>query len=62
MSGIDQPGIGLFRLHADRDVRPEAAATVVESGGRLMRLSAEVPSLEAIYTRYFQNQGERHAA
>ena len=52
---------------SDRDVRSEAAAAVVGAGGRLMRLSVDEPSLEAIYTRYFQNnpvpvQGGRHAA
>ena len=42
---------------------PEAAAAVVAAGGRLLRLSVEEPSLEAIYTRYFQTHaGERHAA
>jgi ABC-2 type transport system ATP-binding protein len=53
-----------FRLLSERDVRPEAAAAVVAAGGRLLRLSVEEPSLEAIYTRYFQNtgEGERHAA
>ncbi|HEY6996240.1 MAG TPA: ABC transporter ATP-binding protein [Xanthobacteraceae bacterium] len=50
-------------LHADRDVRPEAAAAVVGAGGRLTRLSVEEPSLEAIYTGYFKtHEGERHAA
>ena len=66
VSGIDEPGIGKFRLSADRDVRPEAAVAVVEAGGRLLRLSVEVPSLENIYTRYFEmakrTQGERDAA
>jgi hypothetical protein len=39
------------------------AAAVVAAGGRLLRLSVEEPSLEAIYTRYFQTHaGERHAA
>jgi ABC-2 type transport system ATP-binding protein len=53
-----------FRLLSERDVRPEAAAAVVGAGGRLLRLSVEEPSLEAIYTHYFQNtrEGERHAA
>ena len=46
-----------IRLLADRDVRPEAAAAVVGAGGRLTRLSVEEPSLEVIYTRYFENQG-----
>lgn len=64
VSGIDEPGIGRFRLHADRDVRPEAAVAVVEAGGRLTRLSVDVPSLENIYTRYFETagQGARDAA
>jgi ABC-2 type transport system ATP-binding protein len=53
-----------LRLMADRDVRSEAAAAVVGAGGRLLRLSVDEPSLEAIYTRYFQTQqeGGRHAA
>jgi ABC-2 type transport system ATP-binding protein len=53
---------GRFRLLADRDVRPEAAAAVVGAGGRLTLLSVEEPSLEAIYTRYFHDHGGRHAA
>jgi ABC-2 type transport system ATP-binding protein len=56
-----------WRLMTDRDVRPEAAVAVVNAGGRLLRLSVEVPSLETIYTHYFheaaaQQAGERHAA
>jgi ABC-2 type transport system ATP-binding protein len=54
-----------FRLLCERDVRPEAAAAVVGAGGRLFRLGVEEPSLEVIYTRYFEDQsqpGERHAA
>jgi ABC-2 type transport system ATP-binding protein len=54
---------GVFRLLCDRDVRPEAAAAVVHSGGQLIRLGLEHASLEHIYTRYFQNAEEvRHAA
>jgi ABC-2 type transport system ATP-binding protein len=50
-------------LMAERDVRSEAAAAVVSAGGRLRHLAVEEPSLEAIYTRYFQErQGETHAA
>ena len=51
---VEAPGPNRLRLMADRDVRPEAAAAVVAAGGRLLRLSVEEPSLEAIYTRYFQ--------
>ncbi len=59
---VEETGPGRFRLLAERDVRPEAASAVVAGGGRLTRLSIEEPSLEVIYTRYFENQGVRHAA
>jgi ABC-2 type transport system ATP-binding protein len=69
VSGVEKPGIGKLRLHADRDVRPEAAAEVVAMQGRLKFLGVQEPSLEAIYTRYFEARPEegtlertRHAA
>jgi ABC-2 type transport system ATP-binding protein len=65
VTAVEEPGPGRWRLLADRDVRPEAAAAVVGANGRLTRLSVEEPSLEAIYARYFQgaNAAEgRHAA
>jgi ABC-2 type transport system ATP-binding protein len=54
-----------FRMTADRDVRPDAARAVVAANGSLKRLSVDEPSLEVIYTRYFQigsTGGVRHAA
>ena len=69
VSGVEKSGIGKLRLHADRDVRPEAAAEVVAMQGRLKFLGVQEPSLEAIYTRYFEARSEegtlertRHAA
>jgi ABC-2 type transport system ATP-binding protein len=62
VSAVEDRGEDRVRLLADRDVRPEAAAAVVAAGGQLRRLSIEEPSLEMIYTRYFQQQGIRHAA
>jgi ABC-2 type transport system ATP-binding protein len=66
VTGVETIGPNRWRLMTDRDVRPEAAAAVVNGGGRLTRLSVEAPSLETIYTRYFHNTaqqtGERHAA
>ncbi len=60
---VEETGPNRWRLSTDRDVRPEAAAAVVNSGGRLLRLSVEEPSLEAIYTGYFAtHEGQRHAA
>ena len=53
---------GRFRLLAEGDVRPQAAAAVVNAGGALTRLSVEDPSLDAIYNRYFQDQGARNEA
>jgi ABC-2 type transport system ATP-binding protein len=69
VSGVEQTGIGRLRLRADRDVRPEAAAEVVAMHGRLKYLGVEEPSLEAIYSHYFEakpeetlREGARHAA
>jgi ABC-2 type transport system ATP-binding protein len=59
---VEPTGPDRYRLLAERDVRPEAAAAVVGAGGRLTRLSVEEPSLEVIYTRYFENQEIRDAA
>jgi ABC-2 type transport system ATP-binding protein len=59
---VEPAGTNRLRLLATGDVRPEAAAAVVAAGGRLLRLSVEEPSLEAIYSRYFQtHEGELHA-
>ncbi len=61
--GVSETGHGRFRLSCDRDLRPEAAAAVVAAGGRLKELKLDQPSLETIYTRYFQNpEAVRHAA
>jgi ABC-2 type transport system ATP-binding protein len=59
VSGVEKTGIGKLRLHADRDVRPEAAAEVVAMQGRLKFLGVQDPSLEAIYNRYFEAQPEQ---
>ena len=51
---------GAWRVVADRDVRAEVARRVVSAGGSLTRLAELQPSLEEVYTRYFQEA--RHAA
>jgi ABC-2 type transport system ATP-binding protein len=61
VSGVEKTGIGKIRLHADRDVRPEAAAEVVAMQGRLKYLGVQEPNLEAIYTRYFEANPEQGA-
>jgi ABC-2 type transport system ATP-binding protein len=63
VKAVETVGPGRFRLLAEGDVRPQAAAAVVNAGGQLRRLSFEEPSLDAIYNRYFQSQvGVQHAA
>jgi ABC-2 type transport system ATP-binding protein len=52
-----------YRLTAVRDVRPDAARAVVAADGALTQLSVDTPSLEAIYTRFFQRKARpEHAA
>jgi len=59
VSAVEKSGINKIRLQADRDVRPEAAAEVVAMQGRLKYLGVQEPSLEVIYTRYFEATPER---
>jgi ABC-2 type transport system ATP-binding protein len=62
VKAVDQSGPSRYRLLAENDVRPQAAAAVVHAGGALRRLSIAEPSLDAIYSAYFQNKGVHHAA
>jgi ABC-2 type transport system ATP-binding protein len=52
---------GTWRIVADRDVRAAVASRIVNGGGSLVRLADLQPSLEEVYTRYFQEE-VRHAA
>ena len=54
-------GDGAWRVTADRDVRAAVAHRIVTAGGSLTRLADLQPSLEEVYTRYFQKE-IRHAA
>jgi len=53
---VERVSDGRYRLTADRDVRPEAARAVVAANGSLYQLQVEVPSLDVIYRRFFENQ------
>ena len=59
---VAEPATGRWRITCDSDLRGDAAAVVVAAGGRLHQLSLDRPSLESIYTRYFQSQEVPHAA
>ncbi len=41
-------------VHCERDMRPEVAQAVIQQGAQLLRLDMEMPSLDDVYTRYFQ--------
>ena len=58
---VTPEGEGAWRVVADRDVRAAVAQRIVSSGGALTRLADLQPSLEEVYTRYFQLE-VRHAA
>ncbi len=63
VEGVQQvvpAGEGAWRVVADRDVRAAVAQRIVQAGGALTKLSDLQPSLEEVYTHYFE--GERRAA
>ena len=51
--------VNRYELETRDDLRAEAARAIVEAGGRLLSLAVEVPSLDEVYTRYFQQEGAR---
>jgi ABC-2 type transport system ATP-binding protein len=53
---VQQTAESTYRLTADHDVRAEAARAVVAADGALTRLSVDNPSLDAIYTCFFEKQ------
>jgi ABC-2 type transport system ATP-binding protein len=57
IEGVQQvvpDGTGIWRIVADRDVRAAAAQRIIGAGGSLTRLAELQPSLEEVYTRYFE--------
>jgi ABC-2 type transport system ATP-binding protein len=50
-----------WRINADRDVRAAVSQKVVMSGGALTRLADLEPSLDEVYTTYFNREGLRAA-
>jgi ABC-2 type transport system ATP-binding protein len=63
VAGVQQvlaKGERTWRVIADRDVRAAVASCIVLSGGALTKLDNLQPSLDEVYTRYFEEA--RHAA
>ncbi len=57
IEGVQQvvpDGANMWRVVADRDIRAAAAQRIVSAGGSLTRLAELQPSLEEVYTRYFE--------
>jgi ABC-2 type transport system ATP-binding protein len=59
---VDEQAPGVFVLHAERDVRPEAAAAVTAgAGAELLGLAMQMPSLNDVYADYFKEEMRRAA-
>ena len=59
VEGVQQvvpEGERAWRVTADRDVRAAVAHRIVTAGGALTRLADLQPSLDEVYTRYFQKE------
>jgi ABC-2 type transport system ATP-binding protein len=54
VTAVEHVSANRYRLNAIRDVRPDAARAVVAANGALTRLNVDEPSLESIYTRFFE--------
>jgi ABC-2 type transport system ATP-binding protein len=54
VSRVVQERPGRFRLEAQQDCRAEVARQVVTRGADLLSLTLERPTLDEVYTRYFQ--------
>ncbi len=51
---VNRSGPHSITVEADRDVRSEVAKVIVASGDRLLGLSDTRPTLDDVYTRYFE--------
>ncbi len=54
---VSQQAPDIYELQAGEDLRAEAVRAVVEAGGKLKGVMVEEPSLDEIYTRYFEKGG-----
>ena len=50
---------GRLRVDADRDLRPDIARKVIETGGALREMVLRRASLEEVYNRYFSKQDKQ---
>jgi ABC-2 type transport system ATP-binding protein len=55
---VKRSGPDEYELETQSDLRAEAARAVIEAGGKLLSLNAEMPGLDEIYARYFKQEVE----
>jgi ABC-2 type transport system ATP-binding protein len=53
---VEPQAANRYKVFASRDASADLAMAVMDAQGRLIRLAVEEPSLDAIYTRYFEEQ------
>lgn len=51
---VSLPRTNVYEIEAQSDLRTEALSAAISAGGRIIRLSMEMQSLDAIYTQYFK--------
>lgn len=51
---VSLPRANVYEIEAQNDLRTEALSAAISAGGRIIRLSMEMQSLDAIYTQYFK--------
>jgi ABC-2 type transport system ATP-binding protein len=54
MQQVVPEGVGAWKVVADREIRATVAKRIIAAGGSLTRLAELQPSLEEVYTRYFE--------
>jgi ABC-2 type transport system ATP-binding protein len=59
---VRQENSSRLLIEAASDLRAEVASAVIHAGGQLMALDIETPSLDEIYTQYFEEVGYAAAA
>ncbi len=59
---VTRNGVQTYHIEARSDRRADVARAIIEAGGRLLSLSADVPRLDEVYTRYFQKEAAHASA
>jgi ABC-2 type transport system ATP-binding protein len=59
---VVRDGVQTYHIEARSDLRADVARCVIEAGGKVLALSADIPRLDEIYARYFQKKEVAYAA